>query len=172
MAQRLPQTANGKSHYVIIVALHPGTEQGSAALDAIGTGLVHGFAGGYICFNFLVRQRPEMQVGDLGKGFAAAVGNDGAAGHHLMVPAGQQLQHFHRLLMGVGFAQNLPLADHNGVRRHHNVPRLPGQGQGFAPTDPGHLVKGRFLGVHGFINIRRPDHKGDAEQAQQFFPPG
>ena len=48
----LPQAAHGKAHDIILVTGLPLTEQGSAALDAVGTCLVHRLAGGNVIFNF------------------------------------------------------------------------------------------------------------------------
>ena len=172
MLKDLAQPANRKTHYIIIVADHPLTEQGSATLDAVRTGLVHGFAGGDIAVNFFFRQFPEMQIGNLGKGFPFAAPQNGTAGHDLMVPTGKQVQHGFCVCFISGLAQNLPTAYHNGVRGDDNIICFCRNCHGLQAADPANFIESRFFGVHGFINIRYPDHEGKAEFAQQFLSPG
>ena len=107
-----------------------------------------------------------MNVRHLRKGFVFLAPEYGAARHHLMGPAGEKAQHLYGLGFVPGLSQNNAVADHNGVGGHHHVLRLPGNGQGLLPAQPGNLVKGRLVRVHGFINIRRPNGEGNAVKAQ------
>ena len=113
-----------------------------------------------------------MKGGDLGKGFLSVAVEHSAAGHHLMLPAGQQPEHINCLLAAVGLAQHLALAHHNGVGGDDRVAFFPADGRSLAPADPGNLVFGRFVRVHGFVNVCGVYRKGDAEQTQQLPPPG
>ena len=113
-----------------------------------------------------------MEGGDFREGLAAAASCHSAAGHHLMLAAGQQLQHPHGISFISGLAQNLPAADHDGVGGYHHIGLFPGDGQSLQAADPGYLLLRGQLGVHGFIDIRSPDGEGNAENLQQFLPPG
>ena len=105
-------------------------------------------------------------------GHGPAAPQDGEARHDLVVPAGQEPQHFFGFLGAVGLAQDGALAHHDGVGGDDDVVLFPGYRQGFQPADPGHLVKGGLAGVHGLVNVRRPDGKGNVEQSHQLPPPG
>ena len=113
-----------------------------------------------------------MQVGDFRKGFRPVSQEDGAAGHHLVVPAGQEPQHGPGLLFRPGLAQDGAFADHDGVRGDDDVILPVGHRQGLQAADPGDLRKGSLAGVHGFIDIRCPDDEGDAEEGQKLLPAG
>ena len=104
-----------------------------------------------------------MEVGNLGKGLAGITRQHGAAGHHLMVPAGEQLQHLHCFGRGMGLAQHPALTDHNGVGGDDHVIAFPADGKGFQPADPAHFIKGGSGGVHGFVNICNSDSKRNTE---------
>ena len=113
-----------------------------------------------------------MQVRDLRKGLGPVSPQNGAAGHDLVVPAGEQLQHGCSFSFTVGLSQDLSPADHNGIRGNDDIPLLPGHSQSLLPADPGHLLSGRLLGVHGFVNIRYSNYKRYVEQRKQFLTPG
>ena len=112
-----------------------------------------------------------MQARHLSKGLNPVPIQDGAAGHHLMIPPGEKTQHRCRFRLTVGLAQHLPLTDHDGVRRNDDVFFSPADGQRLQTADPGNFVKGRLFGVHGFVNVRRPDGEGKVEEGQKRLSP-
>ena len=97
---------------------------------------------------------------------------DGEAGHHLMVPAGQEPQHLRRSLLRPGLSQNAPTADHNGVSGNHHILGARRCGHGLGPAHPGHLLSRVLPRLHSFVNVRRPDGKRKSHSLQQLPPPG
>ena len=117
-------------------------------------------------------QGAEVEVRDLGKGFYLVSQDHGDAGHDLMSPAGEHGEHFHGPFHRMGFAKNGAVADHDGICGDDHIFGPPLHGQSLQPADPGHLVKGGLLGIHGFVNIRRAHNEGLAEQPHELPPPG
>ena len=70
-----------------------------------------------------------MQARHLSKGLDPVPAQNGAAGHHLMIPPGEKPEHRCRFVLTVGLAQHLPLTDHDGVRRNDDVFFSPADGQ-------------------------------------------
>ena len=108
-----------------------------------------------------------MDIRNFGDGFHGFAPKHRHAGHHLVIPAGKQLQHLHRFFFRMGLAQDLALADHDSVRSNDHIFSFPFHRQGLQPAHPGHLLAGRFGFVHLFIDIRHPYDKGSAEKSHQ-----
>ena len=148
-------------------------QKGALILNAVGAGLVHGFAGIDVGAENLVREAvkhnlrsPDVDLVDGGR-----LGKNGKAGQY---PVGAALE----LLEGVqGFLARAWLAkndfsgnDHGVGPEHHglrafvrNLSRLAG----------GHAADkglGSFAGLRSFVNVRRRDFKFQTEPLKKFLP--
>ena len=87
-------------------------EEGGTALDAVGAGLVHGFAGCHIGVYFFLGQFPEVQVRHLGEGFDLISPDHGHAADTIVVCAGRVLGKPHSPLEAVQTLKLLSGRDH------------------------------------------------------------
>ena len=53
-----------------------------------------------------------------------------------------------------------------------NIITLAADCHGLFPAQPGHFIKGGSIRIHGFVNIRHPDHEGNVEFLQKLLPSG
>ena len=106
-------------------------EQRRAALNAVGTSLIHGLAGGNVGADLFFGQVPEMNIRHFRESLYGFSAGHRHAGHHLMIPARKQLQHGHRLFLRVGFSQHTAFADHDGISSHYHIFPFAGDGHGF-----------------------------------------
>ena len=162
-SQNFALVADGKTLYIVVIAFQTLAEQGSTALDAVAACFVHGLTAADVAVNFRAGEGTEMQIRDLGKGFRPIAPYNGAAGHDLVVPAGEQLQHGSCLVFVVGLAQNPALTYHNGIGSDDNIILTAGDRGSLPLTDPGHFVIGSFTGVHGLVNVRNADNEWNAK---------
>ena len=174
MAEHGAQAADGEPHDVVVVAVQPFHKETGQSLNAVGPGLVHGFAGGHIGVDFPLGQGTEPDVGHHGVGDGAAAPADGDAGHHLMVPARQGREHGRGFFGGAGLAQHPVLQDHHRVGGHNHrvVSGGFGNGRGLLGRQTGHLIERILCGVHGLVDVGGGYREGKAHAGQQLPPPG
>jgi len=85
-------------------------------LDCIGTGFVHGLAGGDVGSDFFFRQGEKADAGDLGGDFGVVCGDDGDTGDDAMGAARKKAQHAGGVVGVDRFGQDLVVDDDGGVR--------------------------------------------------------
>src|ERR1035437_858289 len=78
---------------VEVAAFDAGNPAGGAALDGVGAGFVHGFAGGDVGGNLLFGEGEKTDGGDFGGYFSGIGGDHGDAGDDAVGAAGEQAQH-------------------------------------------------------------------------------
>ncbi len=112
------------------------------ALDAVGTGLVHGFTRDDVVLDLLVGELVERHVGHIDKGQAlggmrggrVACLNDADAGCDLVRAPRKLTEHGARFVLGCRLAQNLAVKGDDGVGRDRQLIGLGmfgGNGGGF-----------------------------------------
>ena len=97
----------------------------ACALDAVGSGLVHGFAGGNIALDLLLGKLIERHVGHIDKRQAlggmrscsVAGFNDADAGRHLVRAARKLAEHGARLVLVCRLTQNHAIEGDDGIGR-------------------------------------------------------
>jgi hypothetical protein len=84
---------NGKADDVEVVAFDARNPTGGATLDGIGSGFVHGLAGGDIGGDFFIGEGEESDGGGFGGDFSVCGGDDGDAGDDTVGAAGEKAEH-------------------------------------------------------------------------------
>ena len=84
-----------------------------------------------------------MDIRNFRVGFPAAAPQHSQAGHNLVVTAGEKMEHTAGIFRTFGLAQNLAVANHNGIRRDDDIIAPPRHRLRFPAADQRHLLGGR-----------------------------
>ena len=104
---------------VEVVAFDAGNPAGGAALDGVGSGFVHGLAGGDVDGDLLFGERAEGDGGGFGGDLGGGCGDKGDAGDDLMGAGGEETQHAGGV-GGIGrFAEDVVVKCDDGVGGKH-----------------------------------------------------
>jgi hypothetical protein len=106
---------NGKADDVEVIAFNAGNPTSGTTLDGIGSGFVHGFAGGDIGGDFFVGEGEESDGGGFGGDFSVCGGDDGDAGDDAMGAAGEKTEHTGGVGGVFGLAEDVIVEGYGGV---------------------------------------------------------
>ena len=109
----------GKADDVEVVALDAGDPASGEALDGVGSGFIHGLAGGDVGVDVFVGECEEADGGDFGGDFGAGGGDDGDAGDDVMGAAGEKTEHAGGVGLVFGFAEDVAVEGDGGVGAEH-----------------------------------------------------
>ena len=116
---------HGQAHHVEIVTINTRNPARGDALDGVGAGFVHGFAGCDIRTDILLGERTHRYLGGFGAsvfkpGFQFLVpssqSGEANAGGDLVRSSGKQTKHAHGVSFIARLAENLAFDDDKGVR--------------------------------------------------------
>jgi len=106
---------DGEADDVEVVAFDAGNPAGGAALDGVGSGLVHGLAGSDVGGDFLFGKCAEGYGCGFGADLGGGCGDEGDAGDDLMGAAGEETQHAGGVGGVGGLAEDLVVEGYDGV---------------------------------------------------------
>jgi len=135
----------------------PGLYEGSgSALDSIGSGFIHGFAGGNIVLYGCGREGVEAHQGlhDIEAHHMPCVVEHGYSRHHRVHTTAETGEHLPRVVWISGFAEDVVLQDNDRIRAEHDCAgALPGNVLGFRIRYPPGIGPWHFTGHDTFIDI-------------------
>ena len=106
---------NGKADDVEVVAFNAWNPTRGATLDGVGSGFVHGFAGGDVSIDVFVRGGEKLDGGGFGGDFSVCGGDNGDAGDDAMGAAGEKTKHPGGVGGVFGLAEDLIVEGYGGV---------------------------------------------------------
>ena len=166
------QSQYRQAHDVEEVAVDLLHQQRAPALNAVGAGLVHGFAGADIGPQLLLRGRTEKDFRLLRLGVRIVAPADGNAGADGVTPSLKRGEHLQGMGLVPGLAQPGAVQKHHGVGGDDDLVRAAQSrgGPGLLPGDVFHRFPGAEVGGIGFLRLRHPDVKVRNAHPRQQLP--
>ena len=171
---------NGKADDVVVAAFDAGNPAGGAALDGVGSRLVHGLAGGDIAGDVLIGKGEELDGGGFCGYFDVVGGNEGDAGDDAMGAAGEKTEHAGGVGGVFGLAEDVIVEGYGGVGAQHlqwgrrSLVARSGfcdfgeDGFGFFAGQAGDVGDGVFVGVRVFGDVGGVDLEREAGLGEEF----
>jgi len=139
--------------------LHEGS---GSALDGIGSGFIHGFAGGNIVLYGCGREGAEAHHGlhHIEAHHMPCVVEYGYSRHHRVHTTAEAREHLPRVIRVSGFAKDVLAQDNDRIGAEHNRSGvLPGNMPGFRIRHPPGISPGHFTVPDTFIDICRKNRE-------------
>lgn len=144
-------------------------------MDGIGTGLVHGLAGGDVIRDLFVGEGEKADCGDFGGDFDAFGGDDGNAGDDAMGATGEQTQDAGCFGGAIGLAEDVAVECDGGIgaedhRRWGRVidGELVEDGLCFVAGETSDVGDGVFIGEGIFRDVSGMDFEKEAGLGKEF----
>lgn len=161
-----------KAHDVEVAAFDAGDPAGGIALDAIGSGFVHGLAAHEVVDELLVVDEVEEDLGNLDLADHAGAGDGGDSGEDLVGASGEELEYAARVGLIDGFAEDFAVEDDGGVGAQDDegvggvvfvVAAAIEDGLGFFDGEALDVLGGGLVGLEEFIEVGGLDGEGEAD---------
>jgi len=148
----------------------PGLHEGSgSALDGIGSGFIHWFAGGNIVLDGCGREGAEAHQGlhHIEAHHVPGAMQHGYGRHHCVHTTAEAGEHVPRFVWIVGFTEDVVLQDNDRIRTEHDRGgALPGHVLGFGIRHPPGIGPRHFTGPDTFIDVCRKNRERHGELRQ------